>query len=548
MKKLLSVIMCVFLLAGLFSCEEGNENASDSGANLLEQPTGSGNEGDALSPNGGKINAEAALTIAKGYWESAEKNGYIVIEAQSKRAPETVYVFVLKHFVDTEVGGHYSTVDEIWIDRTTGETIVPYDAKPGLMFDYDEVLWCYKYAVDYNNYEALKTVDNIIADFNVKYGKAFLDEQEKQCFAELAVSGYILYPGNSGNSRNNNNPACGYAKKDLNGDEIEELVLLNADYSVVAIFSLKDGRPILLQNFWDKCSGLIDKNGYVHVGGNNGAGSGSCGIYRIAEGGVSLDLLFEYGTDGYEWVNDVAVIKCYKIENGEKKYITEEEYNSISEQYDRYLGNRLGKEVTKEDSGLKFTPLFSEAEIFGGVNDNDISPEEAIEIARERFGYPPNAEGATGTVIVNSIKVLNNPNHFYHVVLQAQWYERDTYYAGGEPYRTTYPEEIFISTSSGYAWWGIKDVGQEFDADNSPISIEEAERIASEYWGVCEGERPYPEATYEHRFNIQIVDDGIYHVTLMEIKENGAVDEIVDVRDDIYVAAYTGCVFSLNGK
>jgi len=384
MKRLLSVIMCAFLLAGLFSCEKRNENTSDNdGSKQPEQSTGDGYEGDELSQNGGKINADAALAIAKEYWRSAMESSYIVIEAQSERAPETVYVFVLKHFVETENGGHYSTVDEIWIDRTTGETIVPYDAKPGLMFDYDEVLWCYKYAVDYNNYEALKTVDNIIADFNVKYGKAFLDEQEKQCFAELAVSGYMLYPGNSGNFRNNNNSACGYAKKDLNGDEIEELVLLNADYTVIAIFSLKDGRPVLLQRFWDRCGGWIDKNGYVHVGGSNGADSGSKSIYKIAEGGGSLDLLFEFGTDGNEWVNDVALIKYYKIENGEKKYITEEEYNSISEQYDRYLGNRLSKEVTKEDSGLKFTQLFSETDI--ADENNKISEEEAERIASDHW-------------------------------------------------------------------------------------------------------------------------------------------------------------------
>ena len=66
--------------------------------------------------------------------------------------------------------------------------------------------------------------------------------------------------------------------------------------------------------------------------------------------------------------------------------------------------------------------------------------------------------------------------------------------------------------------------------------------------GKCEGDRPYPEATYEYRFIIQIVDDGIYHVELMGYTEDGDGYEFVEMRDDIYVAAYTGCVFSLNGK
>ena len=354
------MLCALTITASAVSCDKTQVNGNE---------TCSGNETN--SENGtrseeSEISVDEALEIAKKYWEdhNIEENGYLVSEAVSNDAPDTVYVFVMKHRVEIDDHVHYSTIDEVWVDKITGEAMPPYDAKPGKMFDYDEVLWCYKYAVDYYNYGDGDTVDDLIANFNTKYGTGFLDEAEKQCFADIATSGYILYPGKYGDLRVENNSACGYAKKDLNGDGIEELVLLNLDYTIVAIFSMKDGRPTLLQRFWKRHSGWIDENGYIHVGGSNGADSGSIGIYRIATGGGSLELLYEYGRDGHEWVDDVAVTKYYKIENGDKTYITEEEYDTIEKQYNHYLGDRDFKEVTKKDSGLQFRTLFGETFTF----------------------------------------------------------------------------------------------------------------------------------------------------------------------------------------
>ncbi|MBQ7828760.1 MAG: hypothetical protein IJ345_00615 [Clostridia bacterium] len=356
-KRILIALLCTLTVtSSMTGCIDQNSTEDNSGSESVSTTEKENSE----------LTSDEALEIAKEYWRDhdIEKNGYIIAEAVSKDAPDSVYVFVLKRLVEIEGSTHYSTIDEVWVDRFTGEAVPPYDAKPGLMFDYDEVLWCYKYAVDYYNYEDRGTVDDLIDDFNTKYGKEFLNETEKQWFAEIAVSGYILYPGKYGDHRIEYNRACGYATNDLNGDGIEELVLLNADYTLVAIFSMKDGRPILLTRFWNRCKGWIDQNGYIHVGGSNGADSGSRTIYRICEGGGGLELLYEYGRDGYEWVDDVAVTKYYKMENGEKAYITEEEYDYIDEQYNHYLGDRDFKEVTRKDSGLQFKSLFGEAFTF----------------------------------------------------------------------------------------------------------------------------------------------------------------------------------------
>ena len=362
LKKIFAAVLCVCTIAtALVSCGSFVSN-SDNSSNTAESK-----ENNTVNP----ISLDEALVIAKEHWKSydIEKNGYIVAEAVNNSAPETVYVFVIKHLVKTKDSSYYSTFDEIWVDQVTGEVVIPYDAKPGLMFDYDEVLWCYKYAVDYYNYNVNDSVDDVIDRFNSLYGKHFLNETEREWFSAIATSGYILYPGTDGDRRFDANNACGYAKKDLNGDGIEELVLLNANYTLVAIFSMCEGKPFLLRKFWNRSQGWIDSNGYIHIGGSNGADSGSRTIYRIADGGADLDLLFEYGMDGHEWVGDAAVSKYYKICDGNKKYITEEEYNLIDKQYEEYIGNMLGREVTKTSSGLHFKSLFTPMLTFSTYNN-----------------------------------------------------------------------------------------------------------------------------------------------------------------------------------
>ena len=71
-----------------------------------------------------KISRYEAITIAENYWKSfnIEENGYRVVRAVNRWAPDSVYVMVIQKYVID----HYSTYDEIWIDKNTGETIIPF--------------------------------------------------------------------------------------------------------------------------------------------------------------------------------------------------------------------------------------------------------------------------------------------------------------------------------------------------------------------------------------------------------------------------------------
>jgi len=71
-----------------------------------------------------KISRADAILLAKKYWEfyEIEKYGYVVTLSQNSWAPSSVYVLAIKW----RVSNHYSTFDEIWIDKFTGEAIIPY--------------------------------------------------------------------------------------------------------------------------------------------------------------------------------------------------------------------------------------------------------------------------------------------------------------------------------------------------------------------------------------------------------------------------------------
>ena len=81
----------------------------------------------AYEESGKAISLEEAIQIAKKHFEesgeySIEEKGYRVEQAVDAQAPAHVYVIVIKWFVID----HYSVFSEIWIDKYTGEIILPY--------------------------------------------------------------------------------------------------------------------------------------------------------------------------------------------------------------------------------------------------------------------------------------------------------------------------------------------------------------------------------------------------------------------------------------
>ena len=298
MKRLLSVIMCFFMLIGLFSC--GRKNGADK-----KTPDGEG----------------------------------------TKKAEQTTEKYVSSVFEGVVIFPDEGEIDE------------------ASLVLYDDVISLYRDVINIcQNYVDSK-------DATEKYASelGITDEKEKELFSELLNYAYLQYPGRG--KEDYSSPhyklSCGYALKDLNGDGVAELVLLNDDYTVIAIFSVVDGKPVLLDSYFLGRGCWIGGDGLVRTSNRDYDGEYyfHYKVYKIADGCRQPEIVLEYAIETYYTTSDELNEKYYKKENSDQyEEISDAEYNALVEKYGKYLGES-GTEATKKYSGLKFTPLFSESDI-----------------------------------------------------------------------------------------------------------------------------------------------------------------------------------------
>lgn len=233
------------------------------------------------------------------------------------------------------------------------------DTKP-IPTDYSEMIGIYRDII-----RVCQTYfDGKDADDSPAYELGILDRCDKELYDQLFLSAYLFYPGRGQGDWTSPHYKlrCGYAIKDLNRDGIDELVLLNDDYTVVAFFSMADQTPVLLGNYRPRNTCVIDGEGLVHKYGSNGASNNSHAVYRIVPGGASLELIVEFGVSGFVWENDVAVSQYYKLDGELATDITKEEYDALCKEW-RCCDLPTDVEQTHNCAALTFTPLFTENEI-----------------------------------------------------------------------------------------------------------------------------------------------------------------------------------------
>ena len=145
----------------------------------------------------------------------------------------------------------------------------------------------------------------------------------------------------------------GYATKDINGDGVEELILLNDNYDIFSIFTMKDGRAVML---CDTYGVWLDGNGHIYVekwtGGAFGRDRESY-VYEISGGKLSGIVAVGFSVNVY-----LQKEGWYKIENGNRIDISEEEGEALYAKYDIMPNGYSPTEYTRTASGLKFIPLF----------------------------------------------------------------------------------------------------------------------------------------------------------------------------------------------
>lgn len=283
---------------------------------------------------------------------------------------------------------------------TTADTTPEEKPSSGCFASYESILELCRTAVeslDYVNQNPNGLADQLFG----------LEESiEKEWFLALDSSLTVFYPGRGKEDRNSPHYklSLGYDYKDLNGDGIDELVLLTDEFIVIAIFSMAEGKPVLLANYRERHRAWIDENGWIHHNGSSGAAYSNNIVYKVASGGASLEVIAGFGTNGAEWVGEEAVTIYYKLVNGEKVRIPKDEHDSLEKYFGEYLDWDATKQATKEKAELVFQPLFVDAAM--------AAFEKVLALKK-----PVYDTGKNNYVFLDKVQFLNEVNDFYYTVM-----------------------------------------------------------------------------------------------------------------------------------
>lgn len=227
--------------------------------------------------------------------------------------------------------------------------------------DYDKIISAYKKIV--GNFATHKEIDWINGEYDSFY--TFLDNESYEIFHRIYNQGYNLRPsekpfGQEYDSDGNN--SYGYAIKDINGDGIEELVLLNDQYEIIDLYTMNDGKAVLLkgaQGTHVGADGLFRVCRIVSFATGKARSDECYYTYEIKDGKLECISAF-----GCPYSRFIGRSNWFKTENGSRVSISDEEGERLYKEFDvRTLGlNQCStNEYTKRFSGLEFIPLFEKS-------------------------------------------------------------------------------------------------------------------------------------------------------------------------------------------
>lgn len=138
----------------------------------------------------------------------------------------------------------------------------------------------------------------------------------------------------------------GYSIYDINGDAQTELILMDDQYHIYAVFSQINGSPTLLDRFsLNNHYVALDQNGILYKTGYGKGENSYTKIMQITNAG-ELETLLEYGYD------DTAS-EYFIVENNVKRVAELQDITVLEDRYDTFLQNP--SDTTKK-SGILFIP------------------------------------------------------------------------------------------------------------------------------------------------------------------------------------------------
>lgn len=201
---------------------------------------------------------------------------------------------------------------------------------------------------NFSSYAAIRETYTKISDCLEKFDSfAWFTGEYDNLFSfpnDLSFEYYtrLLYAAHHGNHY------VGYDEIDLNVDGQDELVLMNEDFSINAIFTQKNGIPVLLLDAFAYETCWLDDRGLIHVDREDHEEL-QYSLYELTKSG-DLDLKYSIrATQGGGY---------FQTKDGKTELISYEESKELYyDDYTRYSEPFKRNEQTRNASDLTYTPL-----------------------------------------------------------------------------------------------------------------------------------------------------------------------------------------------
>lgn len=129
----------------------------------------------------------------------------------------------------------------------------------------------------------------------------------------------------------------GYFFADINRDEMPELFWVREDWTILAVFTIENGQPILLDAFYPKYKCVVANGGELITLSHGGANYLDYAVRVLSESG-NLKLVMQFGIDGgsFETGN-----QYYEMRSEEMMKISQERFDDLLAEYPFELGDKL---------------------------------------------------------------------------------------------------------------------------------------------------------------------------------------------------------------
>ena len=194
------------------------------------------------------------------------------------------------------------------VDFQTEPIIADVDSITAVPEEYKDVIGAYKQLV----------TDLFSADFEEKVNQGYFDINGSQ---ELSYDWFCMVIDAKKPLNDFSPNSFGYSLCDLDGDNIEELILLREDYYVLAIYTTESSQAKLLGAYSYNHRATILDNGIIYTLTTEAADIFMIRLLELKHGG--LVVTDEFGSDRD---SETERSYFYRVTDGIKKSISEEEY------------------------------------------------------------------------------------------------------------------------------------------------------------------------------------------------------------------------------